>query len=94
MENVKVALWGFGAMGSGIAKVLLRKKGIDVSKYLYYNYYTDTEQRQSSCILSCPMVYAILGLNSYSEMKEVDCYEKNDLHYACDRHASFPVRLW
>ena len=60
---------------------LLCKKGIDVSKYLYYNYYTDTEQRQSSCILSYPMVYAILGLNSYSEMKEVDCYEKIYMYY-------------
>ncbi len=30
MENVKVAIWGFGAMGSGIAKVLLRKKGVDI----------------------------------------------------------------
>ena len=26
----EVALWGFGAMGSGIAKVLLRKKGVDI----------------------------------------------------------------
>jgi len=31
MENVKVALWGFGAMGSGIAKTLLEKKGVDIS---------------------------------------------------------------
>lgn len=30
MENVKVAIWGFGAMGSGIAKILLRKKGVDI----------------------------------------------------------------
>lgn len=30
MKNVKVAIWGFGAMGSGIAKVLLRKKGVDI----------------------------------------------------------------
>lgn len=30
MENVKVALWGFGAMGSGIARVLLNKKGVDI----------------------------------------------------------------
>lgn len=30
MKNVKVALWGFGAMGSGIAKVLLNKKGVDI----------------------------------------------------------------
>lgn len=29
-ENVKVAIWGFGAMGSGIAEVLLRKKGVDI----------------------------------------------------------------
>lgn len=30
MENVKVALWGFGAMGSGIGEALLRKKGVDI----------------------------------------------------------------
>jgi len=26
MEKLKVAIWGFGAMGSGIARVLLQKK--------------------------------------------------------------------
>ncbi|MDO4567740.1 MAG: 2,4-diaminopentanoate dehydrogenase [Clostridia bacterium] len=30
MENVKVAIWGFGAMGGGVAEVLLSKKGVDV----------------------------------------------------------------
>lgn len=30
MENVKVVLWGFGAMGSGMARVLLRRKGIEI----------------------------------------------------------------
>ena len=29
-ENVKVVIWGFGAMGGGIAEVLLRKKGVDI----------------------------------------------------------------
>lgn len=29
-EQVKVAIWGFGAMGSGIAEVLLRKKGVEI----------------------------------------------------------------
>ena len=29
-ENVKVAIWGFGAMGSGMARMLLTKKGIEV----------------------------------------------------------------
>jgi 4-hydroxy-tetrahydrodipicolinate reductase len=29
-ENVKIAIWGFGAMGGGMAEVLLRKKGVDV----------------------------------------------------------------
>ncbi len=30
MRNIKVAIWGFGAMGSGMAKALLNKKGIDI----------------------------------------------------------------
>lgn len=29
-ENVRVVIWGFGAMGSGMAEVLLRKKGVDI----------------------------------------------------------------
>jgi 4-hydroxy-tetrahydrodipicolinate reductase len=29
-ENVKVSIWGFGAMGGGIAEVLLRKKGVEI----------------------------------------------------------------
>ncbi|SKC70071.1 2,4-diaminopentanoate dehydrogenase [Maledivibacter halophilus] len=30
MEKVKVAIWGFGAMGSGMAKMLLNKKGVEI----------------------------------------------------------------
>ncbi len=30
MRNVKVIIWGFGAMGSGMARMLLTKKGIDI----------------------------------------------------------------
>ena len=30
MEKVKVSIWGFGAMGSGIAKTLLGKKGVEI----------------------------------------------------------------
>lgn len=26
MDNIRVAVWGFGAMGGGIAKVLLEKR--------------------------------------------------------------------
>lgn len=29
-ENVKVILWGFGSMGSGMAKMLLTKKGVEI----------------------------------------------------------------
>lgn len=29
-DSVKVILWGFGAMGSGIADMLLKKKGVDI----------------------------------------------------------------
>lgn len=30
MENVKVILWGLGAMGGGIGKMITKKKGIDI----------------------------------------------------------------
>ena len=30
MENVKVILWGLGAMGGGIGKMLTKKKGVDI----------------------------------------------------------------
>lgn len=30
VENVKVAIWGFGAMGSGMARMLLTKQGVDI----------------------------------------------------------------
>ncbi len=29
-ENVKIAIWGFGAMGSGMARMLLNKTGVDI----------------------------------------------------------------
>ncbi|OQY34934.1 MAG: NADP-binding protein [Spirochaetaceae bacterium 4572_59] len=31
MENIKVIIWGFGAMGSGIAGMLLKKKGVEIT---------------------------------------------------------------
>ena len=30
MENVKVILWGLGAMGGGIGKMLAKKQGVDI----------------------------------------------------------------
>lgn len=30
-NNIRVAIWGFGAMGSGIAKVLCRKQGVTIT---------------------------------------------------------------
>lgn len=30
MEKVKVAIWGLGAMGSGMAKALLKKEGVEI----------------------------------------------------------------
>ncbi len=30
MKNVKVIIWGLGAMGSGMARMLLKKKGVDI----------------------------------------------------------------
>lgn len=31
MENIKVVIWGFGAMGRGMADMLLSKKGVEIS---------------------------------------------------------------
>lgn len=31
MENIKVVLWGLGSMGSGMAKILVEKKGIEIA---------------------------------------------------------------
>ncbi|SES73133.1 4-hydroxy-tetrahydrodipicolinate reductase [Natronincola peptidivorans] len=30
MDNIKVLIWGFGAMGSGMAEMLLKKKGVEI----------------------------------------------------------------
>lgn len=30
MRNIKVGIWGFGAMGSGMAKMLLKKTGVEI----------------------------------------------------------------
>ncbi|WP_299850878.1 2,4-diaminopentanoate dehydrogenase [uncultured Roseovarius sp.] len=30
MEKIKIAIWGFGAMGSGMARMLLNKKGVEI----------------------------------------------------------------
>ncbi len=30
MKNVQIIIWGLGAMGSGMAKMLLKKKGVDI----------------------------------------------------------------
>jgi len=30
MQKIKVIIWGFGAMGSGMAKMLLKKKGVEI----------------------------------------------------------------
>ncbi len=30
MENVKIAIWGFGAMGAGMGRMLLNKEGVDI----------------------------------------------------------------
>ncbi|MCT4507546.1 MAG: 2,4-diaminopentanoate dehydrogenase [Tepidibacter sp.] len=30
MENIRVGIWGFGAMGSGMASMLLKKEGVEI----------------------------------------------------------------
>ncbi len=53
-ENVKVIIWGFGAMGSGMAKMLLKKKGVDIvgiidrKKYVGRSMYEILDAEQGS----------------------------------------------
>ncbi len=35
MENVKVIIWGLGAMGGGMADMLLKKKGVGIYHVCY-----------------------------------------------------------
>jgi 4-hydroxy-tetrahydrodipicolinate reductase len=74
MDNVKVAIWGFGAMGQGIARVLLGKTGVEISGICCRN-----KGRQGKTM------YEILGL--HSEQKDVPII--NDIeqvvaHKGCD----------
>ncbi len=65
MQNIKVAIWGFGAMGSGMAKMLLKKKGIEIvavcdraeeriGKNMYEILGKDQENRQPVIITDNP----------------------------------------
>ncbi len=36
-QNIRVAMWGFGAMGSGIAEVLCRKQGVEITGVCIHN---------------------------------------------------------
>ncbi len=38
MEPIKIAIWGFGAMGQGMAEMLLSKKGVDLVGVCDINY--------------------------------------------------------
>jgi 4-hydroxy-tetrahydrodipicolinate reductase len=33
MRNIRVAVWGFGAMGGGNTKVLLQKTGVEITAF-------------------------------------------------------------
>jgi len=37
MRNVRVVIWGFGAMGSGMARLILQKKGIEITGVCDHN---------------------------------------------------------
>ncbi len=37
MRNIKVAIWGFGAMGAGMAEMLLKKEGVEITGICDFN---------------------------------------------------------
>jgi len=54
--NVKVAIWGFGAMGSGMAKMLLKKKGVEIVAVLTATQLALEEIYTSTSVLSAAIV--------------------------------------
>ena len=54
-QNIKVAIWGFGAMGSGMAKMILKKQGFEIvgvcdrnPNYVHKNMYDVLRINQSN----------------------------------------------
>jgi len=62
MENVKVIIWGLGAMGSGMARMLLKKEGVDIVGAVAA---TDAKRKKPLYevlnVESCPKTGAIVG---------------------------------
>ena len=62
MENVKVIIWGLGAMGSGMARMLLKKEGVDIVGAI-----AATERKRGKPLYevldveSCPRTQVIVG---------------------------------
>ncbi|MGL5329863.1 MAG: 2,4-diaminopentanoate dehydrogenase [Peptostreptococcaceae bacterium] len=51
MRNIKVGIWGFGAMGSGMAKMLLKKTGVEIVSVC--DMHPDRVNKSISEVLGC-----------------------------------------
>jgi len=74
MENVKVIIWGLGAMGSGMARMLLKKEGVDVVGAI-----AGTDRKRGKKLYevlgveSCPKTQAVVGApEDYMTEKRAD----------------------
>ncbi len=64
VKNVKVAIWGFGAMGQGIARTLLTKTGVEIV---------------GVCVRRAELVGKGIGEMLGVEMKQPEVYIDNDI---------------
>lgn len=70
MEKVKVILWGLGAMGSGMAKMLLNKEGVEIAAAIANR---ENKNGKDLCdVIGCDKKTGIIITNDYLKViKEV-----------------------
>ena len=73
MENVKVIIWGLGAMGSGMARMLLKKEGVDIVGGIDIGDKVGKPLYEVLGVASCPRTQSIVGsVEDYITEKKAD----------------------
>jgi len=73
MENVKVIIWGLGAMGSGMARMLLKKEGVDIVGGIDIGDKVGKPLYEVLGVPACPKTQSIVGsTDDYITEKRAD----------------------
>ena len=77
MENVKIAIWGFGAMGQGMARALLGRRGVEITGIC------DLQNASKS-------MFKVLGFNGITA--GITAQDHNDVAITDDIDAAVPPK--